>query len=167
MIEANFLPPVKEHCTRSWQNLSAVGRSLVRAHGIPQQKDINHWTGVCEVVSRVTSTKKQVLPLNPHPGSEGRTERLNISTKGLVQLSFTEEMHESVFCFFLQHLRMLMSNELYGDQMLSSRASSGVLFVGTDEVLLTANSSAKSSVTLHLLLNWEKNLRSFLLPYIA
>ena len=47
--------------------------------------------------------KRQVLPLNLrrcHSGSEGWTERLDISTKGLVQLSFTEEMHDSIFCFF-------------------------------------------------------------------
>ena len=52
----------------------------------------------------------------------------------------TEKCHNiQIQIVFQQNLRMLKLNPLYGDQILSSRASSGVwvLSAGTDEMLLT------------------------------
>ena len=103
-------------------------------------------------------------PLNLYPWSKSRTEGLNISTKGLIHLFFTEDGDEMYFygecftiiesnCLYSEYLRRLMLNLLSGAQMLNSRASSGVCVLsdGTDEMFLP-NASINNSETLHRLM---------------
>ena len=103
-------------------------------------------------------------PLNLYPWSKSRTEGLNISTKGLIHLFFTEDGDKMYFygecftnidsnCLYSEYLRRLMLNLLSGAQMLNSRASSGdcVLSDGTDEMFLP-NASINNSETLHRLI---------------
>ena len=110
-------------------------------------------------------------PLNLYPWSKSRTEGLNISTKGLIHLFFTEDGDKMYFygecftiiesnCLYSEYLRRLMLNLLSGAQMLNSRASSGdcVLSNGTDEMFLP-NASINNSETLHRLIYFWYHLR--------
>ena len=103
-------------------------------------------------------------PLNLYPWSKSRTKGLNISTKGLIHLFFTEDgdqmyLYGECFtiiesnCLYSEYLRRLMLNLLSGAQMLNSRASSGVCVLsdGTDEMFLP-NASINNSETLHRLM---------------
>ena len=93
-------PPVKQHGAGSGRNLSTAGRPLVWTHQVPKNKYIEGNSILCtHKIGFVAKSGlypslgkyKAASPRTSNPWSVGWAERLNISTKRLVQLCLAKD----------------------------------------------------------------------------
>ena len=93
-------PPVKQHGAGSGRNLSTAGRPLVWTHQVPKNKYIEGNSILCTYKIGFVAKSglypslgkyKAASPRTSNPWSVGWAERLNISTKRLVQLCLAKD----------------------------------------------------------------------------